>query len=89
MRMVGKQRRRPTGVNKENRPVIVKAFLADAVYQTRHRFAGIYRIQQHPLQARQQFTASIPASLARRNPGQNSHPINEYPPSPSAPADRQ
>ncbi|CNT73414.1 Uncharacterised protein [Salmonella enterica subsp. enterica serovar Bovismorbificans] len=55
MRMVGKQRRRPTGVNKENRPVIVKAFLADAVYQTRHRFAGIYRIQQHPLQARQQF----------------------------------
>lgn len=45
MRMVGKQRRRPTGVNKENRPVIVKAFLADAVYQTRHRFTGIYRIQ--------------------------------------------
>lgn len=31
MRMVGKQRRRPTGVNKENRPVIVKAFLADAI----------------------------------------------------------
>lgn len=48
MRMVGKQRRRPTGVNKENRPVIVKAFLADAVYQTRHRFAGIYRISNTP-----------------------------------------
>lgn len=63
MRMVGKQRRRPTGVNKENRPIIVKAFLADAVYQTRHRFAGIYRIQQHPLRLASSFTASIPASF--------------------------
>lgn len=55
MRMVGKQRRRPTGVHKEDRPVIVKAFLADAVYQTRHRFASIDRVQQYTLQARQQF----------------------------------
>lgn len=63
MRMVGKQRRRPTGVNKENRPVIVKAFLADAVYQTRHRFAGIYRVQQYPSRRASSFTASIPASF--------------------------
>ncbi|VFS00367.1 Uncharacterised protein [Salmonella enterica subsp. enterica serovar Typhimurium] len=62
MRMVGKQRRRPTGVNKENRPVIVKAFLADAVYQTRIALRYIPD-PAAPLQARQQFHRLHPASF--------------------------
>ncbi|QUJ02117.1 hypothetical protein KCP75_05360 [Salmonella enterica subsp. enterica] len=72
-----------------DRPVIVKAFLADAVYQAASSFTGIYRISSTPSGLASSFTASIPTSFGTRRPGQNSHPINEYPPSPSAPATKR
>ncbi len=61
-------------MNKENRPVIVKAFLADAVY--RPAIALPVYTGSAPLRARQQFHRLHPVILARRD-GANSHPIED------------
>lgn len=53
--MVGKERGCPAGMDKEDRAIIFKAFLADTVDQSRHRLAGIDRVEQDPFQPRQQF----------------------------------
>ena len=44
---IGKQRRCPTGVQENNRPLI-EALAPDAIQQTRHCLAGVYRIEQQP-----------------------------------------
>ena len=51
--MIGEQRRRTAGMNKQNRPFIFETFLTDTVNQTRHRFSGIHRIKQNAFQPRQ------------------------------------
>ena len=55
MRMVREQRRSAAGVNKENRAVIFKTILRDAVNEPGHRFAGINRVKQNAFETRQQL----------------------------------
>ena len=61
--MVGEQRRRTTGVNEQNRALIAEASLGDAVDQTGHRFAGVYRINSTPSLLRQQLHTAMPSSF--------------------------
>ena len=70
MGMIGKQRRRPASMNKQNGSFILKALAGDTVDKARHRLTGIDRVKQNTFEAGQQLNGLHPfiigGTIARR-----------------------